>query len=79
MYACLQGSSEVVKLLLKRGAQLSLSDKQGQSAMHYAVWGGEAKCVKQVVSRSGRAVLSQRDRWGRTPLLIAAAKASIHI
>ena len=33
MYACLQGSSEVVKLLLKREAQLSLSDKRGQSAI----------------------------------------------
>ena len=76
MIACLQGSPEIVKLLLKQGAQLLLPNKQGLTPLHHAVWGGDVKCVKQVLSRGGRTVLTQRDGWGRTPLLIAAAKAS---
>lgn len=74
MIACLYSSSDIVKLLLKHGVQLSSSDNQGASSIHYAVWGGDIRCVKLVVSRGGRTVLSQRDQWGRTPLLIAAAK-----
>ena len=76
MLAALQGSPEIVKLLLKQGAQLPLLDKQGLSTIHYSVWGGDIRCVKLVVSRGGRAMLTQRDGWGRTPLLIAAAKVS---
>lgn len=76
MIACLQGSPEIVKLLLKQGAQLSLPNEQGLTPLHHGVWGGDIKCVKQVLSRGGRLVLTQRDRWGRTPLLTAAAKAS---
>ena len=79
MLAALQGSHETVKLLLKHGAQLSLSDKQGATAIHYAVWSGDIRCVKLMLSRGGRAVLSQRDMWGRTPLLIAAARVSFNI
>ena len=76
MIACLQGSPEIVKLLLKQGAQLSLPNEQGLTPLHHGVWGGDIKCVKQVLSRGGRAVLTQRDRWGRTSLLIAAAKVN---
>ena len=77
MLAALQGSPELVKLLLKHGAQLSQSDKHGLSVIHYAVWGGDLKCVKLVVGKSGRVALTQRDRWGRTPLLVAAAKVIV--
>ena len=79
MLAALQGSPETVKLLLKHGAELPLLDKQGLSVVHYAVWGGDVRCVKLVVGRGGRAVLTQRDRWGRTPLLIAAAKVNLTV
>lgn len=74
MIACLQGSPDIVKLLLKHGAQVSLANEQGLTPLHHGVWGGDVKCVKQVLSRGGRTVLTQRDGWGRTSLLIAAAK-----
>ena len=79
MLAALQGSHETVKLLLKHGALLSVTDKQGASVIHYAVWSGDTKCVKLVLNRGGRTVLSQRDMWGRTPLLVAAATVSIRV
>lgn len=79
MCACLNRHTEVVKLLLKYRADPSLSDSQGYTALHYTIWSRESdmKGVKMLLSQCGRLVLSQRDSWGRTPLLIAAAKVII--
>lgn len=76
MLACLCGHHQLAELLLKHGTGLALrGDGRGMSAVHYATWSGSVKCVKTVSSHtSWRQAVAQRDMWGRTPLITAAAK-----
>ncbi len=75
MCACAQGRIELAKLLLKYHADLILLDRYEHSAIHYAIWGGSAKCVKLVLSRAGAGQLqTAKDIWGKTAFLVATSK-----
>ena len=39
MCCCYLGREDAVKLLVKKGADLSLADVNGWNSLHYAVWG----------------------------------------
>ena len=70
MLACVAGSVSLVKLLLKHNADASLSDKCGHHPIHCGAWGGNTKCLLAAIPT----VLALRDQWGRTPLMMAAAR-----
>lgn len=71
MVACGRGDHAVVKAMLKYHANANAKDKLGYTALHYAVWGGNHKCVKAVYSQSSYVLL---DVFGRTAFLLAASK-----
>lgn len=78
--ACLAGHHDVVKVLLKYApsAVVLSGDQLGMTAFHHVAWGGSGKCFKALTSHaSWREGLAQRDVWGRTPLITAAAKARV--
>lgn len=70
MLACVAGSASLVKLLLKHNTDASLCDSCGHYPIHCGVWGGNAKCLLGATPP----VLALRDQWGRSPLMLAAAK-----
>jgi hypothetical protein len=75
--ACLQGHSELTKLLLKHRASLS-PDVRGCSPLHAAAWGGWGKIVKSLLSHKP-SLVAERDNDGRTPLHLAAAKGDVTV
>ena len=79
MLASVCGHHQLAKLLLKHGSGLALrGDGRGMSAVHYAAWSGSVKCLKTVSSHvSWRQAVAQRDGWGHTPLITAAAKVRL--
>lgn len=77
MLACSQGHYGIAKLLLGHRASNVLTNKQGLTALHCAVWSGEIKCVKTVLASANREILDARDCYGRTSLHIAAFKVCV--
>jgi len=51
MKACLNGHCDLVKLLLESGADLTLKDKNGQNALHYAVLSKNDKLCKLLCTK----------------------------
>ncbi len=39
LYCCLLGREDVAKLLVKKGADPTITDHNGWGTIHYAVWG----------------------------------------
>jgi len=48
MHACSAGGRKIVKMLLKKGADASLTDSNGKTARDHAEAGGHAKCLKHL-------------------------------
>jgi ankyrin repeat protein len=44
--AAFTGNTDILQLLLKRGASPQILDLQGRSPLHLAAWSGKAACVK---------------------------------
>lgn len=63
---------EFLQLLLDKGGDPNLVDRQGRSAMHHAIHWGREKAVSALLARGAK--LGLRDRNGRTPLGLARAK-----
>ena len=63
------GKSEVVRLLLERGASASRADACGLTALHRAAWTGSSPLVDLLLSQGAPAGVS--DREGDTPLHLA--------
>lgn len=51
MKACLNGHFDLSKLLIESGADLSLKDKNGQNALHYAVLSKNDKLCKYLCTK----------------------------
>lgn len=65
--AAMKGHADIVRMLLKAGADPNDADTNGMTALHY-VW--DAHTVETLL-RAG-ANLEGRDKWGCTPLIRAA-------
>ena len=77
--AILKGHTDILKLLVKRAGAgcLILPDKYGLTPIHYVAWSGCLKSLKLLTSLSTwKEGLKMKDKWGRTPLLIASLKVN---
>ena len=66
--ASFSGQVEVVKLLMERGADPSITEKYGLTPLQRACWDGQLAVVRCLVSRGGDHI-DQSDALGHTPLL----------
>eukprot|EP00056_Hartaetosiga_gracilis_P013197 m.216546 g.216546 ORF g.216546 m.216546 type:complete len:1488 (-) comp13806_c1_seq3:3847-8310(-) len=58
--------------LLQAGSKLSVTDKLGRSALHYAISNDSPACLTMLLSQSpGAAIVNQKDARGRTVLHLA--------
>ncbi|KAF5539995.1 ankyrin [Fusarium mexicanum] len=69
--ACSSGSAESVKMLIRHGADLGITDDQGLTCLHHAAFYG-FKDIVQILVESNVDVSSQ-DKIGVTPIHLAAA------
>ena len=69
MDASWEGHESVVRLLLERGARLELQDNDGNTALHWAIYGQSSGVTAIICGAAGaRAALAVRDGNGFTPL-----------
>lgn len=53
-HACINGHTDIVKLLLSHEASPNLPDMRGSSALHLAAWAGEEEIVKMLLTHPYR-------------------------
>lgn len=61
-------SPRCVELLLARGAEISLSDKEGLTVLHWACMEGCAGALELLVTAASKAVIAALDKKGDTAL-----------
>ncbi|XP_014787114.1 putative ankyrin repeat protein RF_0381 [Octopus bimaculoides] len=66
MVACQQGNTDLINLLIDAGAELDMSDKGGNAALHYAVTNHQRDAVALMISR--RANVNSQNFRGNSPL-----------
>ncbi|XP_046580862.1 receptor-interacting serine/threonine-protein kinase 4-like [Haliotis rubra] len=66
-----KGHRQVVKLLLRKGADASLLDHDGNNIFHLACRGGHVRTVQLVLSLIV-ADVNSRGWWSRTLMMLAA-------
>jgi hypothetical protein len=65
-FACQFGRNSVVDFLLKMGVDLKVSDSRGQSVLHHAVIGGQARTVRLLLEH--KLPLETKNTYGGTVL-----------
>jgi len=63
---------EAVQLILDLGASIDAVDKNGETAMHAAAYKNLPQVVRLLAGKARIAVWNKEDRFGWTPLAIAA-------
>nr|CDS26546.1 ankyrin repeat domain containing protein 17 [Hymenolepis microstoma] len=77
MIAASRGFSEILHILLSRGASLNAKDNDGNFAIHLAAEHGHLECVRLLMEKKCLANVGN-SRY-HTPLMLAAAKGHVHI
>ncbi len=67
-----KGHAAVVRAFLARGGKADASDKNGGTALHWAVAGGNAGVVRLLLAAGAKA--DATDNKGTTPLMLAEKK-----
>lgn len=67
--AALDGSSDVVQMLIAANANVNARDQYGCTPLHLAVWRGHKDIAKLLVEHDAR--VDARDTGGHTPLDLA--------
>lgn len=68
-WACINGHTGLVSVLINNRADLSLKDIKGETALHYAAYKGNPAIVKLLLA--AKADVNAVDRKGDTPLILA--------
>ena len=76
-FAANSGFPEVVRLLIREGAEIDARDKFGNVALHYAVLKGHSEVVRVLADHY--ADLNVRDNGGNTALQTAAKRGDITV
>ncbi|XP_067661828.1 ankyrin repeat domain-containing protein 50-like [Haliotis asinina] len=78
MAAAERGHTEVVKLLVSRGADVSLVDTVGENVLHWACVGGHVQTVMYILSQSN-VDINSRGWKKRTPMMAAAERGHTEV
>ncbi|XP_048251276.1 inversin-like [Haliotis rufescens] len=73
MWAAMKGNSDVVKLLVSKGADVSLVDVDGGNILHFACLGGQLETVEFVLSLNV-VDINSRGLRSRTPVMWATER-----
>jgi len=70
LVAAKEGYTEIVKALIRKGADPSLPDGSGSFAIHWSALGGHTECCRLLVEEGKSLVIARNDeQW--TPLHLA--------
>jgi ankyrin repeat protein len=72
--ACLQGHSDVTRLLLERGANVDAKDEFGRTGLILATWNSHLECVRLVLDHG--ADIEAKDNSGLSALGVASSRES---
>lgn len=78
MQACAYPDIRIVQLLLQRGADITSTNKNGETALMIACDNNQLEHVKTLIQHN-EAVVAVWDKWGHTPLSSAVARGHIDI
>ncbi|XP_048252195.1 serine/threonine-protein phosphatase 6 regulatory ankyrin repeat subunit A-like [Haliotis rufescens] len=78
MLCCLSGQNEVLKELVRQGANLSLTDKKGRNCLHLVCESGPLSTVKYLMSLKTIDIKS-KGSFGQTPVMLAAENGQLDI
>ncbi|XP_046543054.1 serine/threonine-protein phosphatase 6 regulatory ankyrin repeat subunit B-like [Haliotis rubra] len=73
MVAAFKGHREVFDLVMSKGGDASLVDKNDDNILHWVCRGGHVEMVKYVISLNF-VDINSRGHYGRTPMMVAAFK-----
>ncbi|WP_265039233.1 ankyrin repeat domain-containing protein [Wolbachia endosymbiont (group A) of Yponomeuta plumbellus] len=68
---------EVIQLFLMRGASINEADKNGETPLHLASWGGHLDTLQHLINNGAN--IGTKDSSGKTPLDIAKDKGHNNI
>jgi ankyrin repeat protein len=68
-FAAMQGSADIIRLLLDKGAEINSRDKYGQTPLILAAWQGDTESVQSLLN--AHADVTARDGSGQTALMWA--------
>ena len=72
--AAKRGCHEIVRALMKKGADPNKRDELGSTALHVAVVAGHVETVKVLAAGGADVNAAMAGHWAITPLMLAAAK-----
>ncbi|XP_039747690.1 uncharacterized protein LOC120624931 [Pararge aegeria] len=78
-HACLNGHTEVVRLLLSAGASPAVLDKTGASPLHLAAWKGDSAIVTMLLAHNPPVNIDLVTADLETPLIMAAQYGSVKV
>ena len=76
--AAQHNKANAVAFFVKNGADMTLTDKDGDSALHWAAYKGWLELVG-LLSYCIPAEINRGDTWGHTPLHLAATKGHVEV
>jgi ankyrin repeat protein/predicted esterase len=72
-----QGKFELVRLLLERGSDVNVSQVDGMSALHWAVYHDQIDVVRRIIDAGAR--VQEKNRYGVSPLSLACQNGNAEL